>query len=241
MSGGQADADRLEPTFSSAIADAHNYMDWIVATMRPYLGKDILEVGIGHGSYCEYLAGFGRYRGVDIDPENVRNSSRRFPGRSFQLADICSEQFRTDYPSGSVDTVVCCNVIEHINDDRHAVSNLVNALSPGGHLFLLVPAHQALYGDLDRLAGHFRRYDKTRMLAAVAGVSGEVLSLRYFNPVGGFAWWLNTFASHSSLDDDAVNAQIRIFDRYALPISKLVDPMTRGFFGQSLICVVRKR
>jgi SAM-dependent methyltransferase len=241
MSDGRPNTDRLEPTFSSAIADARNYMDWIVATLRPYLGKDILEVGIGHGSYCEYLARMGRYRGVDIDPENVRNSARRFPGHDFQLADICSEQFRADYPPGSVDTVVCCNVIEHIEDDRLAVSNLVDALSSGGHLALLVPAHQALYGDLDRLAGHFRRYNKARMLTAVAGVPGEVVSLRYFNPIGGFAWWINTFASHSSLDDDAVNAQIRIFDRYVLPISKLVDPVTREFFGQSLICVVRKR
>src|SRR5262245_2542657 len=147
MSSGQTDADRLNPTFSSAIADARNYMNWIVSTMRPYLGKEILEVGIGHGSYCEYLAGFGRYRGIDIDPQNVRNSSSRFPDRSFHLADICSEQFRSEYPPGSVDTVVCCNVIEHIEDDRHAVSNLVNALSVGGHLVLLVPAHQALYGD----------------------------------------------------------------------------------------------
>ena len=91
------------------------------------------------------------------------------------------------------------------------------------------------------LAGHFRRYNKTRMLTAVDGVPGEVLSLRYFNPIGGLAWWINTFASHRSLDDDAINTQIRIFDRYVLPISKLVDPMTRDFFGQSLICVVRKR
>jgi SAM-dependent methyltransferase len=233
--------DPMAATFSSAIADAHNYMDWIIGTMRPYFGRDVLEIGIGHGSYYEYLGKLGRYRGVDIDPDNVTNSRARYPGGNFALADITSEQFKADFPPGSVDTVVCCNVIEHIEDDNLAVANMVRALNPGGHLLLLVPALQQLYGDLDRLAGHHRRYNKPLMLKACAGHPIEILELRYFNPIGGLAWWINSFAKHDSLDNTAVNAQIRIFDKYVLPVSRLVDPLTRSFFGQSLICVARRK
>ncbi|MGT2434891.1 class I SAM-dependent methyltransferase [Bradyrhizobium betae] len=215
-------------------------MNWIIGTMRPYLGRDVLEVGIGHGSYYEILGKLGRYRGVDIAPENVANSRGRYPGGDFAIADICSEEFRARFAPGSVDTVVCCNVIEHIEDDNRAVANMANALSPGGHLLLLVPALQQLYGDLDRLAGHHRRYNKALMLRACAGAPIEILELRYFNPIGGLAWWINTFAKHETLDDSAVNIQIRIFDKYILPISRLVDPLTRSFFGQSLICVARR-
>jgi hypothetical protein len=53
VSSDHADPGEMAPTFSSAIADAHNYMDWIIGTMRPYLGRDVLEVGVGHGSYYE--------------------------------------------------------------------------------------------------------------------------------------------------------------------------------------------
>jgi SAM-dependent methyltransferase len=233
--------EELAPTFSSAIADARNYMDWIVGTLRPYLGRDILEVGIGHGSYYEYLGKLGSYRGVDIDPANVEASRARYPGGNFALADICSEEFRAHFQPGSVDTVVCCNVIEHIEDDNRAVANIANALVPGGHLLILVPALQQLYSDLDRLAGHHRRYDKPLMLKACAGAPVEILELRYFNPIGGLAWWVNRFAKHRSLDADSVNAQIRIFDKYILPVSRMVDPLTRGFFGQSLICVARHK
>lgn len=233
--------DPLAPTFSSAIVDARNYMDWIVATLRPYLGQSVLEVGIGHGSYYEYLGKLGRYHGVDIDPANVEGSRARFPGGDFAIADICSDEFRSRFAPGSVDTVVCCNVIEHIEDDNRAVANLANALTGGGHLLILVPALQQLYGELDRLAGHHRRYDKPLMRKAFAGAPVDILELRYFNPIGGLAWWLNRFAKHRSLDDDAVNAQIRIFDKYVLPLSRMVDPLTRGFFGQSLICVARRR
>jgi SAM-dependent methyltransferase len=237
---GMSETRQMAPTFSSAIADAHNYMNWIVGTMRPYFGRDVLEVGIGHGSYHEYLGKLGSYRGIDIDPENVASSRARYPGVSFELADICSEQFRSGFPPGSVDTVVSCNVIEHIEDDNRAVCNMANALTPGGHLLILVPALQQLYGDLDRLAGHHRRYDKPLMLKACAGAPIEILELRYFNPIGGLAWWVNSFAKHQSLDGSAVNAQIRIFDKYVLPVSRLVDPLTRSFFGQSLICVARR-
>jgi SAM-dependent methyltransferase len=231
---------QMAPTFSSAIAEARNYMDWIVGTLRPYFGRDVLEVGIGHGSYYEYLGKLGSYHGVDIDPNNVATSRLRYPGGTFELADICSEAFRARFPPGSVDTVVCCNVIEHIEDDNRAVANMANALTPGGHLLILVPALNQLYGDLDRLAGHHRRYDRGLMLKACARVPIEVLDLRYFNPIGGLAWWVNSFVRHQSLDDSGVNAQIRIFDKYVLPVSRFVDPLTRNFFGQSLICVARK-
>jgi SAM-dependent methyltransferase len=240
MSGKMLQPDPAAPTFSSAIADAHNYMEWIISTLRPYLGRNVLEIGVGHGSYYEYLGKLGTYRGVDIDPENIRLSRFRYPDGNFELADVCSEKFRFDYPLGSVDTVVCCNVIEHIEDDRRAVTNMANALSPGGHLLLLVPALQQLYGDLDRLAGHCRRYNKPAMLKACEGTPIEILELRYFNPIGGLAWWVNSFSRHDSLDDTAVNAQIRIFDKYVLPASRLIDPLTREFFGQSLICIARK-
>ena len=241
MSAGAQQSEAFAPTFSSTIADARNYMDWIVGTLGPYLGRDILEVGIGHGSYYAYIGKLGNYRGVDIDPANVEASRARYPGGNFALADICSEEFRAEFQPGSVDTVVCCNVIEHIEDDNQAVANMANALVPFGHLLILVPALQQLYGDLDRLAGHHRRYDKPLMLKACAGAPVEILELRYFNPIGGLAWWVNRFAKHRSLDGDAVNAQIRIFDKYILPVSRIVDPLTRGFFGQSLICVARRK
>jgi len=228
------------PTFSSAIADAHNYMEWIISTLRPYLGRNVIEVGVGHGSYFEYLGKLGTYRGVDIDSDNIALSHSRYPDGNFELADVCSEKFRSDYPSGCADTVVCCNVLEHIEDDGRAVANMANTLQPGGHLLLLVPALQQLYGDLDRLAGHCRRYNKAAMLKACKTAPIEILELRYFNPIGGLAWWVNSLARHDSLDDTAVNAQIRIFDKYVLPASKLIDPLTREFFGQSLICIARK-
>ena len=130
--------------------------------------------------------------------------------------------------------------MEHIENDRAALANLAHALSPGGHLLLLVPAFQQLYGDLDRLAGHYRRYDRPMMRRMIDGLPLEIRELQFFNPVGGAAWWINTFFRYESLDSGAVNAQIRIFDRLVVPLSRGLDFLTRDFFGQSLICIARK-
>ena len=54
-----------------AIADAQNYMKWLVDTFRPYLRGRILEVGIGHGHYSAFLGECGQYLGVDLDEESV--------------------------------------------------------------------------------------------------------------------------------------------------------------------------
>ena len=85
--------------------------------------------------------------------------------------------------------MVRCNVIEHIDDDNRAVAHLTNALTPGGHLFILVPALRQLYGELDRLAGHHRRYDKPLMRKAFAGAPVDILdsdiSIRSADSPGG--------------------------------------------------------
>ena len=41
-------------------------------------------------------------------------------------------------------------------------------------------------------------------------------------------------ARPGSLSDDLVNRQILLYDRFVQPVSRLIDPITSGFFGQSL-------
>jgi hypothetical protein len=69
----------------------------------------------------------------------------------------------------------------------------------------------------------------------------DVVTLRYFNPIGGLGWWANSLKRHESLNANDVNAQIRIFDKYIIPLSRAVDPLFRSLFGQSVICVARRR
>jgi SAM-dependent methyltransferase len=227
-------------TYSAAIADAQNYMRWVVDNFRPYLKGRILEVGIGHGHYSTMLGECGDYLGIDHDKASVAEARVAFPDRAFAVCDILERgQLRTLVPEGA-DAIVSINVLEHIEDDETAISNLVDRLKPGGYLLLNVPALMMLYNDLDRLAGHCRRYTTEGLRNLLATQPLEIIQLSYFNPIGGLGWWANSLKRHRSLNADGVNEQIRVFDRYVVPVSRALDPVFRSCFGQSVTCIARR-
>lgn len=224
-------------TYSSAIAGAYRYMHWMLSPFMPYLHGDVVEVGIGHASYFEALSPVCRYLGVDIDERSVAEARKRFPGGRFARADILEPGFVQRLLPDKADGIVAINVLEHVQDDAAAIRNLVDAIKPGGALMITVPAHMALYNDMDRLAGHYRRYRREDLAARLEGLPVRIEKLAYFNPIGGLGWWANRFRRHESLDSDDINGQIVLFEKYVLPFSRMLDPLTRGFFGQSVNCV----
>jgi len=230
------------PTFSPAMSEATNYYRWIIDRFRPFIGKQVLEVGVGCGQILPYLPVDTSYYGVDIDADLLRNLEQDDDSRCrFILADVQGEDFVDRTAGIAVDTVVCFNVLEHLDDDARAISNLLNTLRPGGYLLIFVPAFPGLFNDLDRLAGHRRRYTLSGLEALVPEALCEIVQLCYFNPLGWLGWLLNRWARHQSLDAVGVSHQIHFFDRYILPLSRIVDPLTRRFVGQSAICIIRKR
>jgi SAM-dependent methyltransferase len=85
-------------------------------------------------------------------------------------------------------TIVCFNVLEHIADDREALVAMRATLLPDGYLLLLVPAHPALYGGIDRTVAHVRRYSR-RPLADLLRESGFAVEvMRHVNPIGAAGW-----------------------------------------------------
>ena len=225
--------------YSAAIEGADNYTRWILSGFRPYFGRSVLEVGLGHGGYRQFLPPTLAYIGLDIDPESVARARAHNPTDAYLVADATDPELRARLASREIDTVLCVNVLEHIERDQRAVESLLATLVPGGYLLLLVPAFPALYSDLDRMAGHVRRYTLADVPRLVRS-QGVVVRKHYFNAVGGFGWWVNKALRHSSLNSAAVNGQIRFFDRFVVPFARVVDHVTRRFFGQSMICVIRK-
>jgi SAM-dependent methyltransferase len=220
--------------------NAINYNSWIVEIFKRYIGRAVMDVGIGHGGFLELLRALAPlYVGVDIDPELVAKAKARNPEVTYIVADATSEALRERAAEFGVDTIFCCNVLEHLEDDALAVARLMSALPAGGHLLLYVPAFPALYNALDRLRGHYRRYTRKALAAIMPSRDGEIVVLQYVNPIGGVGWWMNGLMHHQSLN--GVNGQIALFDKYILPLSRLLTPLSGRVFGQSLVCVVRRK
>jgi SAM-dependent methyltransferase len=91
-----------------------------------------------------------------------------FPLLQFDLASC-------PLPSESLDAVVLLNVLEHIEDDRRALSEVHRILRPGGIAVVEVPAGSRLYDIYDELLKHFRRYDLGALKAEAADCGFKVL------------------------------------------------------------------
>jgi len=230
--------DRLD-LYARWHAEAKPYFRWQLAQFAPYLGDSVVDVGCGLGNFTELLQEKKCYVGVDCDGRMIATLRDRYAGRqspAFLEADIMKPECLEDLRGEAPDSVLCVNVLEHIEDDRGALANMVTILPPGGHLCLLVPALQGLYGTLDALDGHFRRYDKRVMAERLAGLPLRVVRQYYFNLVGSLGWFLKGRVLKEKTQSDA---NYRVMNRL-IPLLSRAERFVRPPFGMSLIVVAKK-
>ena len=104
-----------------------------------------------------------------------------------------------------------------------------------GKVVILVPAMMALFGEMDRSFGHYRRYSRRSLAQAFRAAGFRVLHSRYFNMVGALGWWWRgRIAKADQLDSNSC----RTFDRL-VPYLDVVERLFRPPFGQSLVVVGR--
>lgn len=164
-------------------------------------------MGCGIGTYSVRLRPLASHLVcVDMNPSYVQ-TVRELLGSAPEISvatGVLGESL--EFPAGSFDTIVCLNVIEHIDDDCGAVSQLARWLAPGGTLLVQVPAHQWLYGSMDAALGHFRRYTAASLRTLLEGSNLDLLSPpRYLFALGipGW-WWFGRVRRHTSVPEQSV-------------------------------------
>lgn len=214
------------------------YFDWQVDHFRPYFGTRIADVGCGPGTLTPFLKEREYYLAIDHDPamlEMVR--AKCGEDTNCLQADITQPEFRAALQQKKIDTIVSANTIEHIENDRDALRMMAEALPLGGHLCLLVPAFQWLYGTLDSLDGHYRRYTKASLQARLAGLPITCLDMRYFNMVGALGWWVKG----RLLKETAQKAENYRLMGQMLPLVKPLERIIPPPFGLSLIAILQRK
>jgi SAM-dependent methyltransferase len=125
------------------------------------------------------------YVTADLDPSGV---------------DVRVDITDMPFPDGAFDAILCSHVLEHVEQDRAAMSELARVLSPGGWLLVLVPldVHRertyedpAIQSDEDRKR-EFLQHDHVRLYAPdiadrLAETGLEVRAVRLADEFGGAA------------------------------------------------------
>ena len=220
-----------------ALDDTDNYTDWILELVEPHLGCKVLEVGAGHGTMTARLADRGRrVIASDVSARCVEILERRFA--DVPNVEILAGSIEVAAESGPYEAAILINVLEHIEDDRQALRQLVELLEPGGRLVLWVPALDFLYSPFDRKIGHYRRYGVSEIRHKLSEAGLEPSAIRYVNPVGAVGWLL---LARVLRRDPVAGYPARFLDRYLIPLLKAIERHVRPPFGQSVFAVgVRK-
>jgi SAM-dependent methyltransferase len=175
---------------------AHGLCDFMFEQFEDHVGGAVAEVGAGIGTFSRrMLAGdVERLLLIEPEPDCMARLDAVFgaDARVELAAETLPDSGSLRAGAGSFDFVLAQNVIEHIDRDEEAVAAMRDALRPGGTLTILAPAHQRLFGSLDRAYGHHRRYGRADLRALVEGAGLVVDELYFFNLLGLPGWWLQS-------------------------------------------------
>lgn len=223
---------------------AVNYHRWILDEFRPFLGKRIVEVGAGSGAFSEMLVGTGPEWLAAIEPssnmypllaERLKKVTAINQGRTFQ--GTLTDTVEAIRQSGSPDSVIYVNVLEHIEDDALELRMIHSLLQPGGHVLIFVPAHAWLMGSMDRQLGHYRRYSVAELTSKCKAAGFTVRLSGYFDILGVAPWWI----MYRLLRARTMSAgAVRFYDRYLVALSRFLQSVIPPPVGKNVILVAQK-
>lgn len=231
------DESRYAGSELEIFAHALNWKAYFRSQIAPYLRGDVAEVGAGIGGTTRVLCDGAQDSWVCLEPDPALAGEidlRALP--SSTRCEVVVGGLRSLPADRAFDAILYVDVLEHIEDDRQELFQASAHLKVGGVVVVIAPAHQWLFTPFDAAIGHFRRYDKTTLRAAVPAALVEE-TLIYLDSIGFFASGANRLllkSAHPTL------GQIQFWDTVMVPASRLVDRLIRYSAGRSILGIWRR-
>jgi SAM-dependent methyltransferase len=109
-------------------------LDMILKAADKRIKGKVLENGCGVGMYIEHISPFGgTVIGLEYDFERATEAHVNSP----HILNAAGESI--PLPSSTFDLILSHEVIEHVQDDRAAVQEMIRVLRPGGRVIIFCP------------------------------------------------------------------------------------------------------
>jgi SAM-dependent methyltransferase len=146
---------------------------------------------------------------VDVSASALSKLGDR--GAHVVLGDVTSLPFA----SNSFDLVCALDIIEHVDDDTEALSELSRVTRIGGGILISTPLHLSRWTNFDEFVGHRRRYEPSQLFAKLAQHHLRVVYSAVFGMqprssllVNIGMWWLTHHRERA----------MRVYNRQLMPL-----------------------
>ena len=219
-------------------AEATNWKRYWGSHVSSLLGQRVLDVGAGIGATAKLLCSARQTSWVALEPDEELARRMREAQQIGELPRQCEIRrgLLADLPGDAkFDSILYIDVLEHIENDRDELVEAAKHLDVNGRVIALSPAHNRLFTPFDTAIGHFRRYD--RALVDAVTPPGMVLERAfYLDSVGMLASLGNRLLLKAS---SPTAGQIQLWDKWMVPLSRVLDPLLAKRLGKSIIAVWR--
>lgn len=123
----------------------------------------ILDIGCGTGGFIKKIKKVYNSKeiiGTDFSKDALKIAKKKNPEVKFIKINLLQIPKKLH---GSFSTIICSEVLEHIQDVNLAVKNLNRLLKKNGIIVLSVPYLMKHWTIHDKISGHFRRFKKNEL------------------------------------------------------------------------------
>jgi SAM-dependent methyltransferase len=166
---------RLESSYWWYIARRALAVELLAAEIGGRDSARILDVGCGTGANVSAFARLGSTVGIDSSMDALHFCQSREIGTV-----VLSPVEELPFASGAFDVVTALDVLEHTDDDLHALREIHRVTRAKGLVLITVPAYGFLWSEHDEALKHRRRYTLHEMRNKLTITGFEVVRTSYF-------------------------------------------------------------
>ncbi len=166
------------------VASRNNAIQQLLAYLPDKENASILEIGCSSGYLLREMRTVfpsATIIGSDVVRTPLYNLAKTLPATPLFRFDL----LQCPLPDSMFDSIICLNVLEHIEDDHNALKQIHRLLKPNGFAIIEVPSGKCLYDKIDEALQHFRRYGLRNLVTTLSNCG---FAIPFRSHLGFFAY-----------------------------------------------------
>jgi len=197
----QAESGRLDEAAFPAYSHRNPVINWLFwqrlrkvmeHIQRPTPYERVLDFGCGSGVMLPYLSQIStQVTAMDVDLLPIQSVQSYIPlAKNVEIKDASKNKI-SDLPTNSYDLIIALDVLEHVKDLPHTLSELLALLKSGGQLIVSGPTENILYRIGRKVAGP--EYSGAYHERGIAEIKTELVKISHIEPIATLYWPIPLF------------------------------------------------